>query len=426
MTLIAARSLRLSTPEGTSLAGFTERRIWNGRVWWPPEANVLVVRDEAGKGSFVTLISIDALYANEVTRRLHGKLSAEHELLVAPSHTHYVPSMSPEFPGIGVPPPGHSEAVAAQIAELVTDLCNQLNQGPRGRIRYHGAIDQTVAQRRRWALRPQAAWPLISREVMMLPTTRRPATTSARCWSVSGLEQKVILWTMPCHPTAFFDRDSVSSEYVGYVRAHLRAAFGADTVVLFLQGESGDLRQPFTSYDPRRVGAKVLATSLVPKLLPAFASPTQAEWRAWAGQLADGIVNLALRDPTRESDPSRSPEVTRASSRNVLETQPPAPALSVSWFVIDSALRILAVNAEITSDMARRLRRVLSVSADTIIATCVDECLGYIATEDEMGAGGYEGGAWLASFGCAGEVMSTAPITLLEQVAEALGALGGV
>jgi hypothetical protein len=415
MVLMAATSVPLEVPPRSPLAGFLAKRIWNGRVWWPPEANLLILRDSDSRNT-VVLVTVDAVYANEISRLLRTRFLDSCHLLVAPSHTHYVPSAMPEFPGLGAQAPGYCAAAAEHIGNAVVELEATLHEGD---LRYHGAVAHSVASRRRATLRSKPEWPFVRRGIAMLPAHGGPIDATARCWSVEGLDRPVFIWTVPCHPTAFFDREALTSEYVGYVREALRMASREDAVVLFFQGPSGDLRPPFTSYDPRRVGLPTLLMSLIPRLEPPFATPEPGEWYEWAGRLAQGVVRRASAPRSHPaSEVGAAPmRVRQAIPRAVIEPAGQHPKLAVTAYHLHPELTVVAVNAEVTDALAVAMRGRWA-GATTITATCVDECIGYLATRQEMRAGGYEGGAWLAEFGCDGEVVMSAPDMLLSMCDE--------
>src|SRR5215469_7493365 len=97
-----------------------------------------------------------------------------------------------------------------------------------------------------------------------------------------------IVWNYACHASDFFDSLRISAAFPGQVRKRLRSELGA-IPVLFLQGFSGDVRPPFPGLSPdiRSLAKRVLRG-------PQFKNaPSQREWEAWSGSLADRVTAIA-------------------------------------------------------------------------------------------------------------------------------------
>src|SRR5437870_2582100 len=120
------------------------------------------------------------------------------------------------------------------------------------------------------------------------PTGPRDETVHILTFTDGGERPVALLWSYACHPVTFAEPWQVSADYPGVVRRALRAAFGADLPVLFLQGCAGDIR-PRELGRPRTLGRR-LAERVVGKLFTPFTAP---EYVAWSGSLATQVVEVA-------------------------------------------------------------------------------------------------------------------------------------
>src|SRR2546423_1540208 len=160
---------------------------------------------------------------------------------------------------------------------------------PGGLVEYRSGPAAHAINRRRMG------WRISPRHLPRPAALRAPDPTGPRDETVHVLtftdERKrpvAPLWSYACHPVTFAEPGQVSADYPGVVRRALRAAFGADLPVLFLQGCAGDIR-PRELGRPRTLGRR-LAELVVGKLFTPFTAP---EYVAWSGSLATRGVEVA-------------------------------------------------------------------------------------------------------------------------------------
>src|SRR5256714_2254536 len=160
---------------------------------------------------------------------------------------------------------------------------------PGGLVEYRSGPAAHAINRRRMG------WRISPRHLPRPAALRAPDATGPRDETVhiltftDGGERPVaLLWSYACHPVTFAEPWQVSADYPGVVRRALRAAFGADLPVLFLQGCAGDIR-PRELGRPRTLGRR-LAERVVGKLFTPFTAP---EYVAWSGSLATRVMEVA-------------------------------------------------------------------------------------------------------------------------------------
>jgi len=412
-------SIELPVPEGVGLAGFASRagKVWPGAVDGTLEANLLLIA--AGEDS-ILLISIDCAYANEITRRLRAADVASIPFAVLASHTHYAPSLMPEYPGLGVM---HTPLVDLW-EELLTGGIRELFALPPQEITFRRSRTPHLAtRRRRRQLFIRRHRPFVRRGVIMAPAEnlQTPATVD----SFIGDCLEAHLWSIAVHPTGYHNVDALTSEYPGCVRSVVRSSNAdKDVHVLFGQGASGDIRQPFYSLNPRRVGAWRFLSEVIPSgFRPSFVRSTKNEWSTWAGELAAKVELEALRARDSVLEPIVDGKFTvgraTASASEFFKGSHPIDEIEVIALLVGSNGTIF-VNAEVTSRLAEQLQSADTQGRDWVVFGCVNECVGYLATLAEMNAGGYECSEWPRPFGLAVTPRSAAPERLVALCARAI------
>jgi len=217
--------------------------------------------------------------------------------------------------------------------------------------------------------------------------------------TILGSEKQLcVIWGFPCHPTSGIAHTDTSAEYIGFVRKRLRQIYGMHTVVHFHQGASGDIRQPFYSRNPSKIGIMKFLLRVVPSLQPSYCIPTSKSFESWSTELADTVcdlVSIALQsEPEKLSLRKKSVTVP---SGELFEPEHPVKQCEITTLELSDGNRYLAINSEVTKKLGKAILNKLDDEA-TIIS-CVNESLGYMSTEEEFGVGGYEATEWAESFG---------------------------
>ena len=399
---VSAATEEITPQKPFPLSGYEGRPDHFDRVHDPLELNGILLRQ--GHRA-VVLVTADLLYVTEdletVARQaLKDKAGLEGvTVLVGASHTHFAPSVDDSKSMMG-------RTVAeyeAFVKERITALMEKLAREPGVPVNVHyasGEAAHAVNRRRRgWTVGRRG----IRRTTALLPNPEGPKDETVRLITLRDAEGKplAVIWNYACHPTGFPERNAVSSEYPGVVRAALRRVVGQQRLpVLFFQGFAGNIRPP--AYDQR-----IRPVVLVRRMLngTAFGSFTQQEYERWSTSLANRVVPLLGGNQVGVS------ELTHTSGTLPLEMilagAPKDRTLRVDTLALGTGLRLLAFSAEMMAEYMPRLRSIFP-SDELIPIGYTGSVFGYLPTRDMIFEGGYEAGEFLPLFNLSGHFEKSA------------------
>ena len=386
------------TPQGpVPLAGFTDRTGPSRGVADPLELNALLLRTPH---TSVAIVSADLLFVTEDLKRRVAAAVRDHltlgdaSFLFAASHTHFAPAVDPSKPLLGRAQPAYVNWVAERGAALLRRLA-AAQPMPGGLVEYRSGPAAHAINRRRmgWRLSPRH---LPRRAALRAPdpTGPRDETVHVLTFTDAGGRPVALLWSYACHPVTFAQPWQVSADYPGVVRRALRAAFGADLPVLFLQGCAGDIR-PRELGRPRKLGRR-LAELVVGKLFTPFTAP---EYVAWSGSLATRVMEVA-RGHAASYRLTPAAAETRLRLSALLAGASPDQDVTFQRVRVAPELAIAALSAEPVAEYGPILR---SQGPGTVIPVgYTDTVFGYLPSGRMLGQHGYEDEGFMEAFGVAG------------------------
>lgn len=395
MLTVSAARRRLPSPIGLPLAGFL-RRAQRGL---PCEAEdgtleINAVAFQDGNQAAL-LIAIDTLIAGPDLATAAAALARdsfgpETVALVAASHTHFAPSTDPTRPMLGGMAPAFVAAVHAALRQVIVEL-RVAKIGPSVGLASCVA-SANVHRRRRWPF-PTLLWWVNRRidRIVMAPNPKGPRDPRVR---VAVLEAPsgapiAVIWNYACHPVFYPREQAGTAEFVGYVRSTVRAHFhDPDLPVVFLQGFAGDVCpdiRPCRSF-------RTIAETLV--LGPRWGRFTHESWTAWADGIAQAVL-AAIRSASM--NPLQGPleiESCGIPLKELVEGNLPQQTLALERLTIGNRWSMVVLSAEASTAYAELLglREAWPVS-------CVGDVFGYLPTEAQRRAGGYEVDGYFSALG---------------------------
>lgn len=405
---LVADSLKLTVPKGIFLGGYNEfDRFCVEENTDELEANIAIFKGE----KTIVFVSIDLIYANDIYRNLLF-LEKDHDikLVIAASHTHSAPTCFPEFPGIGMDDKNWVNQITLAIKTKVLNLLKQLTLHKKENIFESGSIEigKVPSSKRIWK---KLFKNTRVERIFMGPSSTNLSFSNATIQSFKTPNQQVILWSFECHPTSFYDRKKASGDYISFVRKKLREQFGENTVVLFVLGICGDIRSPFYSTKKEYLGKKL---AFVSKYLlhnfPIYYRPNQEKWLLWTQQISDIICEKGNQS---EANLSTNTEVYyneySISSKKLFAINDYEKEISIQAVCLSENSHFILINAEITSALAKEIKNLYSnVDQNFQFGTCVNDCIGYLATDEEINKKTYEGDSWINGFGLVGKMKKNA------------------
>ena len=330
-------------------------------VWWGPDVAPVV--------------------RAEIARRVGIPIEG---VLLHATHTHGGPATSMVFsPSIGRPEADYIAVVGRLVAETAETASGRLEPvtGLRGRAEARIGINRRRVNADGTVGGPDPSGD-IDREVVTIRYVRPDGGTVA------------LLVHFACHPSTRADRE-VSADFPGSMKAEMRSRLGADVVVGFLQGCSGDIRVDLVEDGDFRNGS----TSDVARLGGVLAAAVQ---RACGQEetLASGLicarswtVGLSLSNPTPEELARRRAlggiwaewsAVMEADSAKITPSVP----IQLSALALGDGLSVLGFDAEVSVVYGQFVKA--RSRGRTLPIAYTNGMIGYVVTAEQVRLGGYE------------------------------------
>jgi hypothetical protein len=409
---LTAGSIDITPKRPAPLAGWQDRTEVYERVADPLEINGILFRD-ADIAALV--LSVDALYVGApVLQTIEDQLErvglANCYVLTAASHTHYAPNLDATKPALGALDEQYLDHVEKQASELVERLVDCAATG--ARLRYGSAAAAHAVNRRRMGWHLSGGLP--RRGVCMRANPSGPTDETIHLVRLDGVDGQplAVLWSYACHPVAFPRPLDVTAEFPGLVRRALRAQFGSELPVVFLQGFSGDLRPPAlipAGRHPNRRISDVLQGAPLGRF-------SEADYAGWSGSLTRLVSGVASGELTAFAPKVRHATVT-VPLGDLIEGGGQLRELTISRLQLANRLQLFAVSAEVVVEYGTSLAQ-LFPGIHSIRVGCAGDVYGYLPTRRMVGEGGYEAEEFLEPFGLMGQFRPSVEQTVTEAMRE--------
>jgi hypothetical protein len=361
------------------------------------EANIILVWNE-DKSSKVVLISIDSLFlGSEVVEGVLSSISGMFdvdEIFLAASHTHSAPMIDETKPQLGKRNDSYAALLVARISQAVSRMYSEIPVAVT--LRKYQSNLGGIVQRRNKRIFELSRFGLRWGPTLARPNLRRGAVganaTIAEFADFSGVVIAALA-VVPCHPVAMIGKETISSDYVGGIRAGFRREISAsqETPFVFLQGASGDLvpwwRPNWLGGGPIKIIDQIVNGVQFPH--PAFTIEALGVWCKLRLEeiLSDRDKNLKLVNSEQQNHTVRSgffglPLAKILKEAEGLEKR----QLSVHRIEIGN-LRIVGVSAEVSSRFKEEIQGILG---DFELVGCIRDTFGYAVSTQQYREGGYE------------------------------------
>lgn len=380
------------------LAGYIGRTGPNTDVDSSLEANAVLLCD---KGVSILFLSADLLYfgrelSNILKERAgHYGLPQKNVVLTA-SHTHFAPATDFDKPSLGSP----DDAYFAYLKERLTGLVDEVMTSARIAVRLkHCRIKNELGVNRRRLWR----YPTLSKRgvdfshrIVMAPNDsgeRDDLIDVLRIEDVESGDLVSLTWKFACHPVCYPLRSRVSAEYPGVARKTVRDTLGRKLPIVFWQGFAGDVRPRLTGRSNWKDWVRYAIKG------PGFKPVTSGEWDKWSGGVARSLLSAVH---SGDAVPVCGPMTVTAVELPLSDLLDGGVSgelrLGVTRVFFGAGLEVVFVGAEVCSPYLSILRDASS-SAHSIFVGYVGDVFGYLPSESQVIAGGYEGKDFLSAFG---------------------------
>ncbi|WP_174734401.1 neutral/alkaline non-lysosomal ceramidase N-terminal domain-containing protein [Mesobacillus harenae] len=384
-----------------ALAGFKERKGSFEGVAHPLHLRVLFFQlEEADRICRSILISADLIWwdtshAKNLRKRIADRWGLEESAVILhATHTHSGPQTSNQFtPSLGCPVDGYLQFLEDQLMAALEQA--SVNIEPVTMEHGIGKCEIGIHRRK-----------LVKGKCVMAPNPDGPTDQEVHviCFRTAKERFKAIITHYACHPTTTAD-NSISSEYPGVAMDLVENHYGKDSVALFLQGCSGDIRPALvknglfyrgTDLEVKKLGKKLADEVLwVAGKTMSPLKPVLKNRKVQTSLSFKTLPTLAeLRGKVTEPD-------VMGEWSSLLLAQPDRINLEVpiefTYLQIANSLAFLAINAEVVVDYGLWIKK--TFAGKVLPIPYSNGMLGYIPTAKQTEEGGYEAEESLYYFG---------------------------
>jgi len=399
------RTLDVTPASPIPLAGYGARHGNFTAIDAPLEASLAVFTDEGGDR--VVLGSVDTLFIGQpVIEAIAAAADIPRErLILLATHTHNAPSLAPEVPQLGRYDPAYGDMVIGRIAEAVRSLDVEAPLPISAGYGRQPAPYNVNRRRPCWvldygALRRERRL-RFGKAIALAPHRRGiiDSTVQAIVLRDAGGKVRSVVWSFPCHPAFYPFNGHVSPDFPGLVRDALRAAFGADCVVIYLPGLAGSAIPGIPFAAPRSAGDVVRVMLPFNPTLPWF---TPATYRAWADTVAAATTACAHAAGAAGGGAGMIHRAARSTSIFTSDPASGKPDILMDALRLDlgPGCGLVAMTGEVIGEWGPVLAPLLP---EGCIATgyLAGPCL-YIPTDQAVVDGGYEADRFRGLFDLSG------------------------
>lgn len=383
------------------LAGFKERKGSFEGVAHPLNLRVLFFQlEEVDSICRSVLISADLIWwdtsrAKKLRKRIADRWSLEESAVILhATHTHSGPQTSDQFtPSLGCPVGEYLQFLEGHLMAALEQAFVNIEPVT---IEHGTGMCEIGIHRRK----------LVNGKYLMAPNPDGPTDPEVHVISFRTANKrfKAIITHYACHPTTTAD-NSISSEYPGAAMDLVENHYGKDSVALFLQGCSGDIRPALvknglfyrgTDLEVKKLGKKLADEVLL--VAGKTMSPLKPVLKNRKVQISLSFKTLPTLAELREK--GTEPEVMGEWS-SLLLAQPDRinqeTPIEFTFLQIADSLAFLAINAEVVVEYGLWIKKAF---AGKVLPTPYSNgMLGYIPTAKQTEEGGYEAEESLYYFG---------------------------
>jgi hypothetical protein len=231
-------------------------------------------------------------------------------------------------------------------------------------------------------------FPPITRRVGIFPDMAGPRDDYVRVVLLSSAEggntAKGILWNYACHPVCFPERQRVSSEFPGFVRARIRENLGFNVPVVFWQGFAGNIR-------PLVIDESTSLKSRLHRVMKgtAFGTFDIGGWQEWCSRLSDAVLDTIKRGIKRIEKGALKMRRCEHPLIYLLEGELDGAILALHYVAFGEHIVVVGISAEPFAEYSSALTGIFGDS-EVIPVGFIDGVFGYLPTSEDLSDGGYE------------------------------------
>jgi hypothetical protein len=398
--LFSATSLDISPSNPLPLSGWSHRTSEFKSIKLGLEANILIFDQNE---TLYFFISIDCLFiSSQLKKVIIARLADQDikcntdDILLLASHTHFAPSLDESKPQLGK----IDQTYIDQTFNKVADAClSQIKTGfENGSAQYFKGAYSKVINRRRKVSHYRKNIFKWNQEVLVGPNILGPKNDDIHL--INLLDDKAncicIFWSFACHPVDEPDFNSLSSDYVGIVRDHIRKTLNANIPVIFAQGFAGNIKAKL-SPELDSLSSKLKTILKLPDVFKA----EPENYKQWCLGLLSSIDKTLSSKPTIIIDKALSKQIAHIPLKELIHNyEGPESDLKLQKWQLGSVL-LICMSAEPVTEYNNILRSIINDNFIPVGYTA--DSFGYLPVSKQVKEGGYEAEGFFKLFSIEGK-----------------------
>jgi hypothetical protein len=388
---IVARTVNIN-PQNDCYLGGNGESVLSNSIHSDLEANLLIILEET---SSKLIITMDLLYVGEIITEAIKKIASEYFsadcIWISSSHSHNAPHVDLKKPKLGTADPAYINLIIDRLNKEIRNMVAEMENGERTSTKVKISYAPFTVNRRKKRLLRITKRNVTVNKVYMQPHKKGKTDPQIRKLEFLNEKQQLValLWQYTCHPTSFYEPNSISSHFVGEIREQVRSSASSRIPVLFMQGFAGDVRPPSV----RRFYEKVLQTIFQGR---EFRNFTKSEYVDWITKLVSAFHSDKEAIGSKDFSKTQPLKITWDSALFVADS----PSSTVTLQIMPlGPICMVGLSCEPTVNLSTEILNYFDTGQ---IWPCgyLEDVYGYLPSSDEILLGGYEVDGFRRSFDC--------------------------
>jgi len=353
------------------------------------------------------IISADLLFvSNEYINILVDKLSSlglkKENIFFAATHTHSAPSVDSSKPILGKIDTNYIKFFKKKLISLCDKMLEK-NFEPCCLTLSKGFSEIAVNRRRRGL---KFNFFSLKNEIIRAPNFLGPKDSSIYLIKLFDLKNKlrVILWCFASHPAEHYDKNTIRSDFMGFVREKTRKFLKDPNLpVIYLQGFSGNLI-PYSKHQTLTI--KKVLKHLLHGGKPIFQPINKKGFERISNQIWVDYFTAFKKNKIKKSKVCPEISTTTLPMSKYILSDKKTPSLMVYLVKLTNSIYIIGLSAEVVVEYINLINKKIknkTSSTKTIIPVgCVGSVFGYLPTDQLIEEGGYESKDFFKPFNLTG------------------------
>lgn len=399
--LLAHGSIDITPSMRMPLAGFPDRSGDFEDIGARLEISLVILKQE---NKYVLFYCVDTLFVpdelfNAVMDKYGTMLNlGEADIWMQASHTHFAPALDKQITGLGSFDPSYFAFVKSQLLQLTEQVLS--TNFKEVSVSFHESTAAINVSRRKRLLRFDNG--KFSFKTLLYPDYNKPTDTGIKLIKFTNADGVVeaMIWSYACHPVHFVNRLTVTSEYIGIIRQHVKEHLNTGVTVLFMQGFSGDLKADITTVTHTRFADKV---RYLFQYKPKYTNfPTESDYKKWVELLWSRLKQCLDSSCIASKNIQLGIAESKLDIENLSHGDVPVQVRlkSVSFSPV---FTIVGLSAEVVCDYSKIVKTIFS-EHPVITTGCQNGTCIYLPTDRQIAEGGYEVDGFKKLFGVTGKI----------------------